>query len=88
MLASSAKILSDYGLAVFISLLSITALAWIFRIALKNPMEVVSEALNDIEMARKALREELAARDLLINVLRNKVAELEAEIDELRDSRR
>ena len=77
------KIIEEYGLAVFLSLSAMAVIAWVFRVALKNPLEVVSGALKDVEGARQALREEIAHRDTLIAELRREIESLKAHVTEL-----
>lgn len=88
MLAAISKILTEHGFGALLWLTAIATIAWALRVSLKNPLEVVSGALDDVEKARKALREEIEHRDVVIGELRGKVkdlrekvAELEAEID-------
>lgn len=53
------KILEDYGLGVFLSVIAVSAIVWISKLALKNPLTVYSDLLKEVETARAALKIDL-----------------------------
>ena len=78
---TSQAIIAAYGFPAFLGLIALLIIAWIARVALKNPLDVVSGALQDVNAARVALREEVKRRDDRIAELEKKIKELEQDID-------
>lgn len=84
-------VIREYGFSVFVSVAALAVLGWLFKTSVRNPVEIMSQVMNDLDMARQALRQELeardatiAARDLLIAELKAEVLNLTGEVDKLR----
>lgn len=82
---TSQAIIAAYGFPAFVGLVALLVIAWVARVALKNPLDVVSGALKDVNAARIALREEVKHRDDRIAMLEKQIKELEQDIDSLQE---
>lgn len=86
------NVLKEYGAGTAITLFAVFVLGWVLRVGLKNPLEAVSDALEDVDRARRVLHEELAtARAVIaeqkqvIDQQREYIAQLESRVQRLEE---
>lgn len=79
-----------FGVVTTVGVVLLVVLAWLLRISLRNPLEAVSSALHDVELARKALADELEkarktieTQEQTITTQQRYIADLEARIAQL-----